>query len=66
MKNNREEIILKIAELENKLKEVKGTECEVYSRIVGYFRPVKAWNNGKREEYSQRETFETKTPVSKV
>ncbi len=27
---------------------------EVYSRVVGYFRPVSQWNNGKRDEFSQR------------
>ncbi len=31
-----------------------GQETEVYSRVVGYFRPVKNWNNGKREEFKQR------------
>src|SRR3989339_317601 len=25
--------------------------CEVYSRVVGYLRPVKQWNNGKKEEF---------------
>lgn len=28
--------------------------CEVYSRIVGYFRPVQQWNDGKREEFKNR------------
>jgi ribonucleoside-triphosphate reductase len=32
-------------------------ETEVYSRVVGYLRPVKQWNDGKRAEYSQRKTF---------
>jgi Zn finger protein HypA/HybF involved in hydrogenase expression len=27
---------------------------EVYSRVVGYFRPVDQWNKGKREEFSER------------
>lgn len=31
--------------------------CEVYSRIVGYLRPVQQWNNGKVEEYKQRKVF---------
>jgi len=31
-----------------------GTECEIYSRVVGYLRPVKQWNNGKKSEYSNR------------
>lgn len=29
-------------------------ECEVYSRIVGYFRPVQRWNAGKKEEFKDR------------
>ena len=34
-----------------------GKETEVYSRIVGYFRPVQNWNEGKQEEFRQREEF---------
>ncbi len=34
-----------------------GNKCEVYSRIVGYFRPVQNWNEGKSEEYKQRVEF---------
>ncbi len=28
--------------------------CEIYSRVVGYLRPVNQWNNGKQEEYALR------------
>jgi ribonucleoside-triphosphate reductase len=31
--------------------------CEVYSRIVGYLRPVQQWNNGKQLEFKERVTF---------
>lgn len=31
--------------------------CEIYSRVVGYLRPVKQWNKGKQEEYRTREVF---------
>ncbi len=31
--------------------------CEIYSRVVGYLRPVKQWNKGKQEEYKTREVF---------
>lgn len=31
--------------------------CEVYSRIVGYLRPVQQWNKGKLEEFKQRKEF---------
>jgi hypothetical protein len=39
-----------------------GQHCEVYSRIVGYFRPVQNWNAGKQEEFRDRLEFtEAKT-----
>ena len=34
-----------------------GGETEVYSRVVGYLRPVKQWNEGKQQEFRQRKTF---------
>ncbi|MBW1912181.1 MAG: ribonucleoside triphosphate reductase [Deltaproteobacteria bacterium] len=36
---------------------VCNEETEVYSRVVGYLRPVKQWNNGKQAEYRMRKTF---------
>jgi len=30
---------------------------EVYSRVVGYFRPVNQWNKGKQEEFSHRKEY---------
>ncbi len=35
----------------------KKVPVEVYSRVVGYFRPVNQWNKGKREEFKERVTF---------
>jgi len=35
-----------------------GAECEVYSRIVGYIRPVKNWNPGKKAEFRDRALFD--------
>lgn len=35
-------------------------ETEVFSRVVGYYRPVKRWNEGKREEFAERVTFSEK------
>ncbi len=32
-------------------------DCEVYSRVVGYLRPVKQWNKGKQEEFRMRKVF---------
>jgi ribonucleoside-triphosphate reductase len=33
-------------------------ECSVFSRIVGYLRPVDQWNSGKQEEYNSRCLFD--------
>jgi ribonucleoside-triphosphate reductase (formate) len=34
------------------------SQTEVYSRVTGYLRPVAQWNNGKKEEFKLRKTFE--------
>ncbi len=53
-----EEIDKEIHELEEKLEHVEGRPTEVYTRIVGYYRSLKNWNRGKREEYSHRVLFD--------
>ncbi len=40
-----------------KQKLVTRQKCEVYSRIVGYLRPVAQWNPGKQTEFDDRVTF---------
>jgi ribonucleoside-triphosphate reductase len=40
-----------------------ATECEVYSRVVGYMRPVKQWNDGKQAEFNIRKTFDMAAPL---
>ena len=32
--------------------------CDVYSRVVGYLRPVSDWNEGKQDEFKLRSTYE--------
>jgi ribonucleoside-triphosphate reductase len=44
----------------NKENSVCGKATEVYSRIVGYFRPVSNWNKGKQQEFEDRKTYEVK------
>ena len=34
------------------------TKCDVWSRVVGYLRPISRWNEGKVEEFKNREMFE--------
>ncbi len=53
------EIDREIAEVKAQLKNVEGTPTEIYTRIVGYYRSLKNWNRGKREEYGIRRTYET-------
>jgi ribonucleoside-triphosphate reductase len=40
----------------NKLEE-KRVRCEVFSRIVGYLRPVQQWNPGKEAEFYKRKEY---------
>ncbi|MFW6297353.1 MAG: ribonucleoside triphosphate reductase [Desulfosalsimonas sp.] len=35
-----------------------GEATEIYSRVVGYLRPVHQWNNGKQQEFDLRRTFQ--------
>lgn len=41
----------------NKELEAKRQPCEVWSRVVGYMRPIQGWNPGKKAEYHDRKTF---------
>lgn len=47
-----------------------GEEAEVYSRITGYYRPVKNWNEGKSQEFKDRKVYNTgesdSEPISAV
>jgi ribonucleoside-triphosphate reductase len=35
--------------------------CEVYSRVVGYIRPVQQWHKGKKQEFKEREEYQMPT-----
>ena len=44
-------------DLQNELvdrKIVRKQRCEVWSRVMGYFRPVDQWNKGKKQEHRER------------
>ena len=50
--------IIKCKTCFEKSKELKNfQECEVYSRVVGYLRPINQWNPGKRQEFFDRKHF---------
>jgi len=38
-------------------KQKKVIPVEVYSRVVGYFRPTNQWNPGKKAEFDEREFY---------
>ncbi len=38
-----------------------GENCEIYSRVVGFLRPVEQWNKGKQAEFVMRETYDKVT-----
>ncbi|NLP29703.1 MAG: ribonucleoside triphosphate reductase [Clostridiales bacterium] len=42
-----------------------GKDTEVWSRVVGFHRPVQSWNNGKKEEYKERKTFDVQGSLNK-
>lgn len=40
------------------------TKCEIFSRVVGYYRPTKNWNKGKIEEFKDRQEFDENVSLS--
>ncbi|MDA3814821.1 MAG: hypothetical protein PF549_00445 [Patescibacteria group bacterium] len=56
--NNEEIFVMKCNDCYEKNEGIIGyKECEVYSRIVGYLRPIKNYNPGKRQEYEDRKEY---------
>ncbi len=49
---------------EHKQCAVCGAPTEVYSRVVGYLRPVDQWNDGKQAEFAIRKTFDKSTMLA--
>ena len=42
----------------SKLDNSKRTECEIWSRVMGYYRPKSQYNKGKAQEAADRKYFE--------
>jgi ribonucleoside-triphosphate reductase len=57
VKRTLEQIDAEIEAVKAELNDVHGTETEVYARIVGYYRAVRNWNKGKRDEFNNRRLF---------
>lgn len=56
-KRDLSEVEAEIIATKDALKNVRGTETEVYARIVGYYRAVRNWNKGKADEFKHRKMF---------
>ena len=52
-----DQINSRLAELREEKTKIQGLETEVYARIVGYYRSVRNWNKGKKEEYGRRVNY---------
>jgi ribonucleoside-triphosphate reductase len=61
-----EEIDSELKEAREALTNVEGSTAEVYSRIVGYYRSVRNWNKGKREEYGERKLYDVEGSLASV
>jgi len=51
---------------EHKQCPVCGAKCEIYSRVVGYLRPVDQWNDGKQAEFKLRKNFDKSVVLTTV
>lgn len=46
--------------------DAKRIPCEIYSRVVGYYRPVQNWNPGKRQEFRERRPYDLRSLLERV
>ena len=53
-------------EKEIKLDDAERQECEIWTRVMGYHRPVSAFNVGKKSEYAERVCFSEQKAVAHV
>ncbi|HEC21126.1 MAG TPA: hypothetical protein ENI70_01265 [Candidatus Peregrinibacteria bacterium] len=49
---------------QTKTKEQKRTRCEVWTRVMGYHRPVSQFNKGKKSEHAERNHFQQKVTTA--
>jgi ribonucleoside-triphosphate reductase len=61
-----EEIDKDLEQVREELSHVEGAPAEVYSRIVGYYRSVRNWNKGKREEYGDRRLYDMEISTARI
>ena len=52
-------------EKEIKIEDSERQPCEVWTRVMGYFRPMSEFNIGKKSEYAERVCFSEKKAVER-
>ncbi len=62
----REILEKKLEELKYKLENVKGEKCEIWTRVMGYHRPVSEFNKGKKSEFKERVYFEESVALKRL
>ena len=53
-------------EKEVELKDDERQSCEIWTRVMGYFRPVMNWNKGKKSEHAERVYFKEKKAMEQI
>ena len=53
-------------EQEIKLNDSERQPCEIWTRVMGYYRPVENWNIGKKQEYADRVYFSEKKAMNRI
>ena len=48
------------------MKQKCDREMEIWSRVVGYYRPIDSWNKGKQEEFKLRKPFSISKAIEKM
>lgn len=55
--------------MNKELPQEKRTRCEIWTRVMGYHRPVSGWNLGKQAEFHERKYFKEsvmETEIGKI
>lgn len=53
-------------EKEIKLDDAERQECEIWTRVMGYFRPLSSHNIGKKQEYADRKCFKISNALKRI
>lgn len=51
---------------EIKLEDSERQPCEVWTRVMGYFRPIENYNKGKKQEFAERKYYSEKKAMKRL